>query len=183
MRVPPILSQRLELISLSPEFIDAVLAGERRKAADLIGLPLPPEWPGDRERTLRLRQEQMRRAPATQPWLLRAIVRREPSRVLAGHINFHGPPDAQGAVEVGYAILPQFRRQGYATEAVEALFAWAYREHGIRRFVASVSPTNEASLGVVRKFGFVQTGVQWDEEDGEELVFETSTWMPRSDDR
>jgi RimJ/RimL family protein N-acetyltransferase len=35
-----------------------------------------------------------------------------------------------------------------------------------------VAPSNPPSLAVVRKVGFVQTGVQMDEIDGEELVFE-----------
>jgi RimJ/RimL family protein N-acetyltransferase len=39
---------------------------------------------------------------------------------------------------------------------------------------ASVAPANLASLAVVRKVGFVQTGVQMDEIDGQELVFEVT---------
>ena len=172
MTVPSILSERLELVSMSPDFIAAVLDGDRAGAEAIIGLSLPPDWPGDAEPVLRTRQTQMQRDPTTQPWLLRAIVLRGPERTMVGRINFHGPPDARGAVEVGYAILPAHRRRGYAQEAVEALFAWASREHGITRFIASVSPDNEPSLGLVRKLGFRQTGSQWDEEDGEELVFE-----------
>lgn len=178
MIVPPILSQRLELLSMSPEFMAAVLDGRRDKAEELIGFSLSDEWPGDRERTLRMRQDQLRADPSSQPWLLRAIVLRQPARSLVGQINFHAPPDSRGAVEVGYSILPEHRRRGYATEAVEALFIWAYREQGVRHFIASVSPDNEASLGVIGKFGFVQTGSQWDDEDGEELVFETRSWAP-----
>jgi RimJ/RimL family protein N-acetyltransferase len=52
------------------------------------------------------------------------------------------------------------------------MLAWARREHAVRQFVASVGPTNVPSLALVRRMGFAQTGVQWDEEDGEELVFE-----------
>jgi RimJ/RimL family protein N-acetyltransferase len=52
------------------------------------------------------------------------------------------------------------------------MLAWAEREHAVHHFVASVSPTNVASLALVRRFGFVQTGAQWDDEDGQELVFE-----------
>ena len=52
------------------------------------------------------------------------------------------------------------------------MFDWASHEHAVRWFIASVSPTNEPSLSLVRKLGFVQTGTQWDEIDGQELVFE-----------
>jgi len=50
---------------------------------------------------------------------------------------------------------------------------WGRRERGIHDFVASVAPDNLASLAIVRKLGFVQTGEQWDDEDGLELVWES----------
>ena len=43
--------------------------------------------------------------------------------------------------------------------------------------IASVRPDNEASLGLVRGFGFVQTGTQMDDIDGLELVLEAE-WPP-----
>jgi ribosomal-protein-alanine N-acetyltransferase len=96
---------------------------------------------------------------------------------MVGHAGFHGPPGVNGpakadAVEVGYTVFPEFRGQGFATEAARALLDWAAERHGIRSFIASVAPNNEPSLAIVRKLGFVQTGEQWDEEDGLELVFE-----------
>jgi RimJ/RimL family protein N-acetyltransferase len=160
---------------MSPAFIRASLDGDRTRAATLLDATLPLEWPGDATaRTLRRRIRQLDADPSQQPWLLRAMLTREPGRpaTLVGRIGFHAPPDARGALEIGYAVEPAHRRRGYATEAVAAMLAWAQREHGIRHFVASVSPTNVASLAVIRKFGFAQTGTQWDDEDGEELVFE-----------
>jgi len=50
-------------------------------------------------------------------------------------------------------------------------FGWA-RHQGARTFVASVSPGNDPSLGLIRSLGFEQTGEQWDDIDGLELVFE-----------
>jgi RimJ/RimL family protein N-acetyltransferase len=157
---------------MSPAFMQASLDGDLARAAALIGAALPPDWPGATGRTMRLRLRQLATDPASQPWLLRAMVLRAPERTVVGHIGFHAPPDPRGAVEVGYTVLPEYRRRGLAFEAVQALFAWAGREHGVQQFIASVSPTNQPSLNLVRKLGFQQTGAQWDEEDGEELVFE-----------
>ena len=158
---------------MSPGFIDAVFDGDRAAAQDLLGLTLPEDWPtADDDPVLRLRLRQMGAAPTVQQWLVRAMVLREDGRPMIGHIGFHGPPDERGAVEVGYTVFPEYRRRGYAHEAVAALFDWATAQHGIRCFVASVSPTNAPSLGLVRKLGFQQVGSQWDEVDGEELVFE-----------
>lgn len=70
---------------------------------------------------------------------------------------------------------PQHRRQGFASEAISALFDWAHTTHGITRFIASISPDNEPSLRLAQQFGFEQVGEQMDEIDGLEHVFET-TW-------
>ena len=181
MVAPSIVSQRLELVALSPEAIGAVLAGQRGEAGELAGIAIPDEWPDEHdERFLRLRADQMRKDPAWGQWLVRALALREPGRPMIGHAGFHGPPGinalrAADAVEVGYTVLPDFRGRGYATEAAGALIEWAHAAHGIRRFIASVAPGNVASLALVGRLGFVQTGSQWDEEDGEELVFELRT--------
>jgi ribosomal-protein-alanine N-acetyltransferase len=176
--VPSIRSARLNLVSASPAFMRSSLEGRLDEAAALIGAALPPDWPAGRERTMRWRLADLDVDPAAQPWLLRAVVLRSDRRMI-GHINFHNPPGPERKVEVGYSIYPEYRRQGYALEAVEALFDWATREHGIHRFVASVSPENDPSLGLVRKLGFRQTGRQIDEFDGVELVFELDRSAPR----
>lgn len=76
-----------------------------------------------------------------------------------------------GRAEIGYTVLPAHRRQGLATEAARALIAWAWAQ-GERTVFATVAPTNPASLAVVRRLGFVETGSQIDDIDGLELVFE-----------
>ena len=81
---------------------------------------------------------------------------------MVGSIGFHGPPDKKNRLEVGYSVDPPYRRRGYASESVKALFDWANREHGIETFVASISPDNEASLRLASGFGFVQVGEQMD---------------------
>jgi len=157
---------------MSPAFMRASLSGDLAVASQLLGAALPSTWPGPAARTLRRRLDQLAPDPSLQPWLLRAMVLRAPKPRLVGRIGFHAAPDPRGALEVGYAVEPTDRRQGFALEAVRALFAWAHANYAITHFVASVSPTNVPSLALVRRLGFVQMGSQWDDEDGEELVFE-----------
>jgi ribosomal-protein-alanine N-acetyltransferase len=86
---------------------------------------------------------------------------------MVGNVGFHGPPgvnatDSEGALELGYGVLPEHRRQGYASEAVEGLISMPWvRAHA-----------NAPSLAIIRKLGFVRTGQHIDPEDGLEHVFE-----------
>ena len=136
-----------------------------------MGAALPPGFPSPDQRRFLNRHRQMLADPALEPWLMRLIVLRH-GRDVVGDAGFHGPPDAEGRLELGYQVLPAHRRRGYATEAAVALIGWAHSEHGINRFVASVAPDNVASRRVVGKLGFTQTGTRMDEVDGPELVFE-----------
>ena len=173
----PIRSERLELVALSAPFLEALLAGRVADAGAVAGIAIPAGWPDDHDRRfLELRAAQMRAEPAREQWV-RAVVARQPDRPMIGHAGFHGPPGTNGprtpgALELGYTIFPSFRGRGYATEAASALMRWAEQAHGVRHFIASAAPDNAPSLAVLRKLGFVQTGTQWDDEDGKELVFE-----------
>jgi RimJ/RimL family protein N-acetyltransferase len=128
---------------------------------------------------LRYRLAQLDAEPSIREWLGRLMILTDATgeRVAIGTLGFHGPPDDQGRVEVGYRVEAPYRRQGYARESVQALFDWAASAHGIHRFIASVSPTNEPSLQLIAGFGFQRTGEHIDDIDGLEIEFETD-WPP-----
>ena len=180
--VPPIRTARVELVSMSMPFMLYLLARDLDEAAAEIGAIVPPDLPDQLDNFLQFRIADLEVDPDAQPWLGRAIVLTEPdgARRIIGSAGFHSPPDADGRVEVGYRVEPAWRRQGIATEVVRALFDWAAREHGVSRFRASVSPNNVPSLAIIRGLGFRQTGVQMDDIDGEELVFELDDWAVTS---
>jgi len=158
---------------MSIPFMRALLDDDLTTAESEIGAVLPVGFGGHLDAFLRFRLAQLQDEPGIRPWLGRVMILTEAGIPRAvGSIGFHGPPDHDGRVEIGYRIEPGYRRRGLTTEAVAAMFDWARHAHGVHRFRASISPDNVASQGVVAKFGFRRTGVQWDDLDGEELVFE-----------
>jgi RimJ/RimL family protein N-acetyltransferase len=167
-------TQRLELHLLTLGELDAVASGDANGLATRISAKVSPEWVDEVRGLAAFRAQQLRERPQDEPWLLRAIVTAHPaaSRHAIGYLNFHSGPDEHGMIEIGYTLLPEARGQGYAIEAVRGAFGWATREFGIRHFRASVAPGNERSENLIRKLGFLQTGQQWDERDGLELVYE-----------
>jgi RimJ/RimL family protein N-acetyltransferase len=169
--VDTISTARLDLELLGAATLRALLSGDREGASRLLGRALPAEFPcSPDDQFLRIQLERIETLPAGRNWCVRAIVHRAEGDVI-GHAGFHGPPELVGRAEIGYTVFTEHRGEGYATEAARALTLWAYT-HGQRRVFASISPANPASTAVVRKLGFRQTGIQIDEVDGEELVFE-----------
>ncbi|HWH92356.1 MAG TPA: GNAT family protein [Baekduia sp.] len=148
--------------------IDLDLEAARRAA----GVPLPADFLKDTWLwTLRLGQ--MIGEPQEREWLVRAVVAVDgpAGGEVVGHAGFHGAPDDRGMVEIGYRIVPAFRRRGYARAAVAELLAYA-RTHGVRVARASISPGNAPSLRIAALYGFTHVGEQMDEIDGLELLFE-----------
>jgi ribosomal-protein-alanine N-acetyltransferase len=159
---------------MGPALLEALLAGDRVRAAQIGGFQIPDDLVLS-ERTLQMRLQQMRADPHVQPWLLRAIVIRQ-SQTMCGRIGFHsapGPEDlhdvAADGVELGYAVGEPYRRQGFAKEAAITLMRWAFEEHRQRCFVLSIAPDNAASLAMAHSLGFSEIGSHIDLEDGLEL--------------
>jgi RimJ/RimL family protein N-acetyltransferase len=167
---------RLVLRHLSTDAIKAGLSGDRPALESVLGISVPADL-FDRPGVLHRAQAELDRDAAYLPWSARAIVlKRRPQMI--GHIRFHTPPDpdylrelAPGGVEIGYEIFPNWRRQGYAREALGGVMDWATTAHGVRRFIATIAPDNAPSLGVVARFDFRRIGEHIDPEDGLEHIF------------
>jgi RimJ/RimL family protein N-acetyltransferase len=82
------------------------------------------------------------------------MVRREDGQVV-GEIGFVGPPRG-GAVTIGYAVVPDARGQGFATEAIEALTAWAIEQPGVEEVRAQTLPDNEPSIRALLRAGYTE---------------------------
>jgi RimJ/RimL family protein N-acetyltransferase len=98
-------------------------------------------------------------------WGVFVLVRSEDGRAVGG-IGFHGPPDEDGRVEVGYDLAEAARGNGYATEGLRALSAWALDRDGVTSVFARTEPENTASQAVIARAGFVRVAGE-DAEDAE----------------
>ncbi len=63
-------------------------------------------------------------------------------------------PSIDDIPEAGWALAPAMQGRGYATEAVNAMLAWADAALDATRIVALITETNAASIGVAGKTGF-----------------------------
>ena len=175
MPLPAIATERLDLSPLAVEAIDALLAGDRPRLAALTGavFPTPLVPPPMMDDALPFIRDRLRDEPAEAAWWSWLLVRRDTDRAV-GSVGFGGPPDADGAVVVGYAVYPEFQGQGFATEATRALVAWALAQPGARLVRATIPPENAPSRRVAEGAGLRQVGIGWDDEVGEVLVYEVA---------
>jgi RimJ/RimL family protein N-acetyltransferase len=78
-------------------------------------------------------------------------------RLLVGTGGYKGPP-ADGTFEIGYAIVSDQRRRGYATELSRLMLARAFAVPGVRRAIAETLPELVGSIGVLENCGFRRIG-------------------------
>ena len=122
---------------------------------------------------LRWRVPQVKSDPSVNKWFVRWMVEKE-TREIVGSTSFHGPPDEKGMMEIGLGVHADFQRRGYATEALTGMWSWVINQPGVELLRYTVDPNNEASVAVIKKFGFERVGQQIDPEDGPEDIYEMS---------
>lgn len=57
-------------------------------------------------------------------------------------------------VDLGFALLPEFRGQGYAAEAAAAALDYGRSVLGLKRIVAIATPDNDPSARLLERLGF-----------------------------
>jgi ribosomal-protein-alanine N-acetyltransferase len=125
---------------------------EKARLGEMLEVAVPASWPGqDLAEALPVFVQNMEQEPQNSVWS--GLIIHKTDRVLIGDMGFHGGPDEQGAVEIGYSIVPEYRNQGYATEMVNGLIHWAFQEQGIKVITAETLKDNTASIKVLTKAG------------------------------
>jgi len=129
----------------------AALIADRDAAAAALGADLPGDWPHPNH--LEFLPQLAAAGDAVRPFGAWAIIERSTNEVV-GDIGFHGPPDDDGRVEIGYAVVPSRRLRGYASEALEALVRWVADQPGVIEVTARCEPSNAASIRTLERGGF-----------------------------
>jgi ribosomal-protein-alanine N-acetyltransferase len=135
--------------------LDAAIEGPHALSRVLGGRAVAEDWAGFPEALPRTRDE-LAADPRGARWRTRLFVLEQPP-TLVGWGGFKGPPD-EGTVELGYAIAPDFRRRGLATEAVAQMLAEAFADDEVRTVIAHTLPEQNASTRVLERAGFANEG-------------------------
>jgi RimJ/RimL family protein N-acetyltransferase len=159
---------RLDLIATTVAHLDAELPPRDRAAPHeqlgaLLGALVPASWPPGQydDNAMRFfRSRLVAEGPRAIGWYAWYAVLRSSeytARILVASGGYMGPP-ADGRVEIGYSVVPEWRGRGIATELIAALAARALSERGVSRVVAHVAPDNIPSQRALVRAGFVFCG-------------------------
>ena len=149
---------RLELVPGTVELAQAEI-NDLSAFAALLEVPRPEIWPpplNDESSQRHFLASLQKADPGDQGWNLWFCIRRDP-RALIGVAGFKGIPK-DGFVEIGYSMLEAYQRNGYCTEAVRALIAWALQHPAAQIVVGHTLPDLAPSIRVMEKCGFVFVG-------------------------
>ncbi|MCQ4866497.1 GNAT family N-acetyltransferase [Pseudoflavonifractor phocaeensis] len=149
-------TERLELIPLTAEqlklWLENLPALERELSCSYQGEPLK-----DGFRSVVAGQCALISAhPADYLWGTFWLLIRKSDRSVVGSADFKRPPDGGGEVEIGYGLAPGFEHNGYMTEAVRAMTAWALKQPGVRAVTAETERYNLASQRILERCGYAR---------------------------
>ncbi|GAB3574061.1 hypothetical protein GCM10027445_34380 [Amycolatopsis endophytica] len=164
----------VRIVHLNGPTFQALVTGDLAAANAVSPVPVSayfvgPDWRG----VWQMRSRQVEEDPASAGWVT-GVIWDEQQHLAVGRAGYHGPPDASGMVEIGYAVAPAYRRRGYARAALEALLQRAAHEPQVGTVRVTIGPDNVASYQLASQYGFVEVGEQWDDEDGLEIVYEVA---------
>lgn len=150
MHTDDILTLRLRLVTITPALLDAETESYAALASALHAR-VPPEWPDSNwePHVFAFLRTLFAEHPETLGWS-RYVVLPAPQPVLIGTVGAF--PLTSEEAETGYAILGPWQRNGYATEATQALLRMLSSQ-GIRSAVAHTFPHMRESLRVMEKCG------------------------------
>jgi len=160
------------LIVASAQTLDAEDVGGAAFAT-LLSLATPTSWPPEyNDADSRAWMRRMLADPAAETgygsWYVVADGRP------VGIAGYKGPPDTSGEVEVGYSIVIEARRKGYASGAVRLLVERAFRDARVASVVAETTPELPGSQRVLESTGFQLISRMPDAEHGEILRYRRS---------
>ncbi|MBL8907573.1 MAG: GNAT family N-acetyltransferase [Rhizobiales bacterium] len=158
--LPPVLKGTKVTLRV-PQVADFEAWAELRTASREFLSPWEPTWPHDdlTRTAFRLRIKRYWRDiedDLAYPFFIHDI---QSGQLLGGLTLSNVRRGVAQMASCGYWIGESFTRRGYMTDAVRTVIAYAFDHLRLHRLEAACLPSNEASIRLLRKCGFVEEGI------------------------
>jgi [ribosomal protein S5]-alanine N-acetyltransferase len=156
--------QQLLLIACDIPTLENAIAGNEQLAKYLDVL-VPDNWTEFGVAALNYSIEKLNQGPHEQGWWTYFPIHKTDNRLI-GTCGYKGKPNAEGEVEIGYEIAPDYRNKGLATELANTLVKNAFSFDEVRSVTAHTLGTINASTKVLSKCGFSKIAELKDDDAG-----------------
>ncbi len=85
------------------------------------------------------------------------IVEKDNQQVI-GDIGFHGRPNENGEVEIGFGLVVDKRGMGFGSEALCTLIEWVKKQECVKLIRANCLLENKPSAKILQKVGMQEIG-------------------------
>ena len=97
----------------------------------------------------------MEKNPFNYTWFtMWQIVLKEENKII-GTCGFNGLPDAEGKIEIGYALKPAYQKKGFMPEAIKEMIRFAFMHNKVKAIIAQTPKELLPSQKLLQNFGFV----------------------------
>jgi ribosomal-protein-alanine N-acetyltransferase len=153
-------AQRLALIAYDRD-LATLQAGSRTSFFNALAVMHEPIWPPApfEPAAFEWAARNLEHDPEGQGWYGWALLANEGERApprLVGIAALIGRPDEEGDVELAFGLLPDYRGRGYASETVQALASWAFK-NGARQVIVHLDAEDAQAARTLEKSGFADT--------------------------
>lgn len=145
-----IITKRLELVPVTLEIIHSLSEGSNEEIIK-IGIKPNGQWPTeDTKDILPIIYESLVKSRIPSGFEFWMIVNKDTMQVI-GDIGFHGKPNDQGDVEVGFGLVEKERGKGFGFEALEAIMDWLSKQESVKVIKADCLIHNIPSQRILQK--------------------------------
>lgn len=156
----------LQLIPCGLQHVEAILR-DKQELGQMLGVKISDGWPEFPE-SIHHVHRMLKSDPASPEWGYHVFIHTK-DQTLVGEGGYKGKPDREGMVEIGYAIVPEYRRRGLAFEAARGLADHAFSHAEVNFVQAHTLSDGTASINVLKKLGMRFAGTAQDPDEGEVL--------------
>ncbi len=147
-------TERLEIVALTVGQLERWLSDLPQLEKELNGVYQAEPLTGFFREIVAGQWRAAGKEPGLYVWHTFWLILRKSDRTIIGSACFKDKPDAIGEVEIGYGLGKAFEKQGYMTEAVDALCRWAFCQTGVSRITAETDQDGYASQRILQRCGF-----------------------------
>lgn len=156
LEVEKLFTERLLLVPYTINICEEILNNDYTTLINM-GLKISQNWPDeDVLETLPriiINLESVEKPTGFESWM---IVKKETLEVI-GDLGFKGFNFEENNADIGYGIIKEERRKGYAEEAVKELINWAFSNEFLKEITAKCLKENVSSINLLTKFNFLRT--------------------------